>query len=428
MTGSTLHVVGAGVAGLAAALRLAEIGRAVVIHEAAGAAGGRCRSYDDPAIGMRIDNGNHLLLSGNHAALDYLDRIGARDTLTGPASAEFDFADLRSGERWRLRPNDGRLPWWLLDRGRRTPGASLRDHFAPLGLLRAKPDATIGEAMTCAGPLYERLWRPVLLAGLNTEPPEASATLAATILRETLGAGGRACRPLIASQGLSHSFVEPALAALAGFGSAVRFGARLRAIDFGGDRVRALRFDDGTIALGPSDAVALAVPAWSARDLAPGLDAPDEYRAIVNAHFRVAPPTGQPAILGVVNGLIEWLFAYPGHLSVTISGADRLIGRPREDLAAEIWSEVAALSGLGPDLPPWQVVKERRATFAATPAQDAKRPPARTRWSNLALAGDWTQTGLPATLEGAIRSGYKAASILDARVERASRLTMRAAS
>ncbi len=126
----------------------------------------------------------------------------------------------------------------------------------------------------------------------------------------------------------------------------------------------------------------------------------------------MAPPNGQSQILGVVNGLTEWLFAYPKHLSATISAADRLLDQPREQLAAEIWREAAALTGLPRDLPPWQIVKERRATFAATPAQNAKRPPSRTRWVNVALAGDWTQTGMPATIEGAVRSGYKAASII----------------
>jgi hydroxysqualene dehydroxylase len=97
---------------------------------------------------------------------------------------------------------------------------------------------------------------------------------------------------------------------------------------------------------------------------------------------------------------------------VTISNADRLIDRPRDELAAWIWREAAALSGLPAELPPWRIVKEKRATFAATPAQNAKRPPARTRWENVALAGDWIQTGLPATIEGAVRSGYEAASII----------------
>ena len=142
------------------------------------------------------------------------------------------------------------------------------------------------------------------------------------------------------------------------------------------------------------------------------MTAPDEFRGILNVHFQIAPPRGQPAILGVVNAKIEWLFAFPDRLSVTISNADRLIDRPRDVLAAEIWEEAAALTGLPADLPPWQIVKEKRATFAATPAQNAKRPDSRTRWANVVLAGDWVQTGLPATIEGAVRSGYKAASIV----------------
>jgi squalene-associated FAD-dependent desaturase len=411
MSGGTVHVVGAGVAGLSAAVRLVEAGLGVVVHEAAPAAGGRCRSYHDQSLGLVIDNGNHLLLSGNHAALDYLGRIGSLDTLAGPSSAVFDFADSQSGQRWRLRPNDGRAPWWLLDRRRRVPGTTLGEYLAPLGALVAPATATLAQAMSCAGPLYERLWRPLLLAGLNTEPPEGSAALAAAMLRETLGAGGRACRPLIARQGLSRTFVDPALAFLEARNAAIRFGDRLRGVRFEGERAVDLDFESGRQGLGRSDAVVIAVPPWIAPDLLPGVEAPDEFRAIVNAHFRVAPPPGQPPILGVVNGLTEWVFAYPGRLSTTISAADRLLDRAREELAAEIWKEAAALTGLPPDLPPWRIVKERRATFAATPAQNAKRPLARTRWDNVALAGDWTQTGLPATIEGAVRSGYKAASL-----------------
>jgi hydroxysqualene dehydroxylase len=410
--GRTVHVVGAGVAGLSAAVRLAEAGLEVIVHEAAQAAGGRCRSYSDQALGLVIDNGNHLLLSGNHAALDYLDRIGSRDSLSGPGAAIFDFADLNTGERWRLSLNEGRVPWWLFDRKRRAPGTSLREYFAPLAMLVRAPAAqTVAQAMSCAGPLYDRLWRPLLLAGLNTDPAEGSAALAAGLMRETLGAGGRACHPLIAARGLSRTFVDPALAFLVARSGAIRLGDRLREIRFAGRRAVALEFENRSVRLGQDAAAVIAVPPLAARELIPGLETPDEFRAIVNAHFRVAPPPGQPAILGIVNGMSEWLFAYPDRLSVTISNADRLIDRPREELAAWIWREAAALSGLPAELPPWRIVKEKRATFAGTPAQNARRPPSRTRWDNVALAGDWIQTGLPATIEGAVRSGYNAASI-----------------
>src|SRR4051794_40196261 len=147
-----VHVAGAGLAGLAAAVRLADEGRRVVVHEAAPQAGGRCRSYHDPALDLTIDNGNHLLLSGNWAARDYLERIGApADALEGPEHAAFPFADLTTGERWTLRPNDGRLPWWVLDPRRRVPESRARDYVAPLGLLRAPAGARVGEAMACSG-------------------------------------------------------------------------------------------------------------------------------------------------------------------------------------------------------------------------------------------------------------------------------------
>jgi squalene-associated FAD-dependent desaturase len=408
---ATIHIVGAGLAGLSCAVRLAGQGRRVVLHEAARMAGGRCRSYYDAGLDLTIDNGNHLLLSGNRAALDYAARIGATGALVGPRECAFDFLDTRSGERWRLRPNASRLPWWIFARDRRVPGAKPLDYLGAIRLLRAGKDATIGEAMTCSGPLYERLWGPVLLSALNTQPREASAALAGAVLRETLAAGGAACRPLVAKHGLGAAFIEPALRFLETAGVDVRFGARLRALEFSGDRVARLSFVDETIALGPDDRLVLAVPPWSAEELVPGLVAPNEFRGIVNAHFKIAPPQGQPLLLGMIGSLSEWLFAFDDRLSVTISGADRLMDEPREGLAERIWAEVARATGLHMACPPWQIVKEKRATFAATPRQEARRPGAATAWRNLFLAGDWTATGLPATIEGAIRSGDKAAGL-----------------
>ena len=383
-----------------------------MIHEAGKFAGGRCRSYFDSQFGGEIDNGNHLLLSGNRAAFDFLRRVGGLSALSGSTEAEFPFADLATGERWTVRPNSGRLPWWILDARRRVPGSRAPDYFAPISVLRARGPATVGEVMACEGPLYHRLWRPVLLAALNTEPAEADARLAAQILRETLGAGGGACRPFVATGGLSAAFIQPALRFLDARGAPIQFGRPLRSIRFGNGRAQALDFGETEIALDGDDAVVLAVPAQAAKAFVPGLSAPDRFQAILNAHFRVAPPPGQPLFVGVINGLTEWLFSYPDRLSVTVSCADRLMNEPRERLAAAIWKEVATLTGLAPNLPRWQIVRERRATFSATPEQDAKRPSARTNYSNLVVAGDWTRTGLPSTIEGSIRSGFAAAAAL----------------
>jgi squalene-associated FAD-dependent desaturase len=409
---ATVHVIGAGIAGLAAAVRLASDGAHVVVHEATGQAGGRCRTYHDPALDMMIDNGNHLVLSGNWAAMAFLDTIGARDRLVGPASARFPFIDLKSGRRWTLRPNDGRIGWWIFLRDRRVPDTSAVDYLRLLKLMTAGPDAAIGEVIDCTGPLYERLVGPLLLAALNTEPPIGSAALAAAVIRETLGAGGRSYRPLVARDGLSTAFVDPALAYLRATGSEVRFGERLRAVSGDGGRVAKLDFGDHTIALDRDDAVVVAVPPVVAAPILPGIPTPTEFRAILNVHFRVDPPAGAEPITGVVNGAVEWLFAFADRLSVTISSADRLLDTPRDELAARIWREVAEIAGVAGPMPPWQIVRERRATFAALPGQNALRPGARTAWVNLFLAGDWTATGLPATIEGAIRSGNRAADLI----------------
>jgi squalene-associated FAD-dependent desaturase len=412
----TIHIIGAGLAGLASAVRLAAQGVRVVVYEATNQAGGRCRSYLDPALGIVIDNGNHLVLSGNRAALGFLDTIGTRDRLFGPSTASFPFIDLATGERWTVRANDGPIPWWILDSRRRVPGTRARDYLSLLRILRAAPGATIGEVLICKGPLYERLLGPFLLAALNTGPAESSAELATAVILETLMAGGRSYHPLFAREGLSGVFIDPALRFLEANGGNVAFGQRLRALNFDFGRVTGLDFGDVSVPLGPGDAVVLAVPPVVAASLIPGLSTPSEFRAIVNAHFRIAPPAGLAPMTGVVNGLVEWLFAFPERLSVTISGADRLLDTPREELASRIWRDVAEIAGIaGPlagPLPPWQIVRERRSTFAALPRENAKRPGARTDWNNLVLAGDWTATGLPATIEGSIRSGNRAAELI----------------
>jgi squalene-associated FAD-dependent desaturase len=411
MSATRVHVIGAGLAGLSAAVRLIAMGVPVTLYEATGQAGGRCRSYHDPSLDMRIDNGNHLVLSGNREALAYLDTIGARDRLTGPAKAHFRFIDLATGERWTLRANDGRLAWWILSPSRRVPGTRTRDYLALLRLLRPPRNATIGEVLACEGPLYERLVGPLLLAALNTEPPLGSAALAGAVIRETLAVGGRNYHPLIARDGLSSAFVDPALHFIAKNGGTVAFGQRLQAITYDGERAAALDFGNGGTRLANDDRAILAVPPVVAAALVPELETPTEFRAIVNAHFRVPPPPALEPMIGVVNGLVEWLFAFPDRLSVTISGADRLLDQSREELAARIWRDVQKIADIATPLPAWQIVREKRATFAALPAEDAKRPGPRTRWNNLFLAGDWTATGLPATIEGAIRSGNRAAKL-----------------
>jgi hydroxysqualene dehydroxylase len=408
----TVHIVGAGISGLSAAVRLANANFRVRVHEATQQAGGRCRSYFDAATNLTIDNGNHLLLSGNRHALAYASSIGSEAGLVGPKRAQFAFVDLASGRRWQLDLGDSRLPWWVFDPSRRVPDTGLGDYLALMPLIWSGASRLVGDTIPCKGRLYQRLVEPLLLAALNVNPPEGSAGLAGAVVRETLLAGGQACRPLIARDGLSAVLIDPAIKLLQARGADIRLGHELLGLAMSAERVGELRFGEDTVALAPADAVILAVPPRPAASLLPGLTTPSKFRAIVNAHFRFDPPPDLPPILGVVGGLVEWLFAFPERLSVTISNADRLVDMPREELAQAIWRDVCAASGLAAELPPWQIVRERRATFEATPEQNALRPGASTAFKNLFLAGDWTDTGLPATIEGSVRSGNRAADLV----------------
>ncbi|SPB18434.1 squalene-associated FAD-dependent desaturase [Caballeronia novacaledonica] len=413
-----VFVVGAGIAGLAAAVEAQRRGARVVLHEAAPHAGGRCRSFFDAKLGVTLDNGNHLLLSGNQSTMAYLRAIGATDTLIGPTHAEYPFFDAATGNTWTIRMSPGRLPRWIFDAEARVPGTLPADYLPFLPLFWAKPGRTIEESVRRKDRVWDLLVRPLLRAMLNADPSEASAELAAGLLRETVAQGGQACRPLIARSGLSHAFVEPALRHLQYGGAEIRLGSRVAGIGVSGtdstERVSSLAFEGAEpVALGAGDGVVLAVPPDAARRLVPELTTPDASRAIVTVHFAVDVPAGFQPMTCVVNGMSDWVFAADGRLSVTLASAGRWLATPHEALAQALWQETAkAMRMPAASTPPWQVVVEEHATFAAVPAQEGLRAATRTRWPNFTLAGDWTATGLPATIEGAIRSGQKAAEAL----------------
>lgn len=389
----TLHVVGAGLAGLAAALAGARAGWRVALHEAAPQAGGRCRSFRCPRLDRVVDNGSHLLLGANRHALAFAAAIGGSETLER-AEPLFPFLDLASRRHWVVRPD--------------TLAAGLGETVKALGL----PWVPAGQSV--AGRLgrsrsFPTLWRPLCEAILNTAPEQASARLLACVLREVLLGGKAAMRPYLAVGGLSALFAAPAEATLAAHGARLNFRRRLLAV-----HPQALEFDDGSVTMGATDRAVLAVPPWIAASLLPEL--PElPAAAIVNAHFRLDHPAvlpgGQP-FLGLVGGTSQWLFVRDDVASVTVSAADHLVELPAEAIASRLWAEVASVLRADPErLPPVRVVKERRATLAHTPDAVRRRPGPATNVPWLWLAGDWLASPWPCTMEAAIASGLAAARL-----------------
>jgi hydroxysqualene dehydroxylase len=420
----TLHVVGAGLSGLACALRVALAGQRIALYEAAGRAGGRCRSFHDESLGRLIDNGNHMLLGANDATRAYLADIGQANAIAEIAPAAFPFLDVGTGARWELRPSPGRLPMWVFDAARRVPGTRPGEYLRDaLALARAGPAATVADCVSRVSILYERMWQPMCRAVLNTDATEASARLLWRVVAATFLRGEAATRPTVFPKGLSPTLIDPAVAVLRAHGADIRYQARVRGVEHYKDRAIGLQFAEGLLRLGPEDAVALAVPPDACAELWPAANAPREAHAIVNAHFRLDAPVRLPGgrpVLGLVGATAQWLFARDDVLSVTVSAADELAERPGHEVANLLWSDCCKALGrnLG-RMPPWRVVKERRATFAQTPDAVRRRARPSTSLANLVLAGDWTATGLPATIEGSVRSGFAAAQAALAAMARA---------
>lgn len=412
---SRVHIIGAGLAGLSAAITAIDAGRAVTVYEATAAAGGRCRSWFDTELGIRVDNGNHLLLSGNTSTFAYIDAIGARDRMDGPRKPIFPFLDVRTGRSWILRPSGGRIPWWLLSAQRRVPKTSAFEYLALRTLGREWDDTVISETMR-HGTLYWFLLEPLSIAALNTRPHEGLACLFGAVLRETLLKGGKACLPRLPKEGLSDALIDPAIETLRKRGAEVLFNRRITGFGIENARITGLGTADGPLPVEPEDEVVLAVPPWVASELMPDLIVPDAFESILNIHYKITvqPPedVARAGFIGLVNATAEWVFVKSDHVSVTVSAANKLINRPADELAAMIWPNVVDAVDLQGEqaatLPPFRVIKERRATFLASAAQEERRPGAMTPIANLKLAGDWTDTRLPATIEGAIRSGVTA--------------------
>lgn len=410
---ANVHVIGAGLAGLAAAVQLVSRGHQVTLYEGAGHAGGRCRSYFDEVLEQNIDNGNHLLMSANNEALSFLKMIGAEDSLEGPDEAAFPFFDVRTGQHWLVQPNKGVVPWWIFDKARRVPGTKPTDYLSIAKFAVAGGTKTVDDLVAHDHPLYETFFEPFTVAVLNTSTAKGSAPLLWNVLIRTFAKGAEGCRPLVAREGLSQSFVDPALKFIEEKGGTIHFNRRLREISTQDGSITALRFAKDDVAVNREDHVVLAIPPVPAQSALPSLTVPTEFNAIVNAHIKLPPhnrPNEHQLLLGIIGGTADWIFRREEIVSLTVSAADELAEKSAEEISDALWNDTAKALSLDVfDRPPIRIIKEKRATFAQTPDQIKLRPKTKSAWRNLWLAGDWTDTGLPATIEGAITSGFRAA-------------------
>jgi len=441
-------VVGAGFAGLSAAARLARLGRRVLVLEARGRLGGRATAFPDRETGEPVDNGQHVLLGCYTGTFEFLKEIGALDHVRIQPQLGVTMID-RDGRRSRLTCPPLPAPLHLLAGLFDWDALSWRDRWSALGMatplrlarrqmrpnahaIAASPGETVENWLIRNGQterLRELLWNPLALAALNQPPEHAAAPVFARVLAEMFFGDPRAAAIALPIKPLDQAYAEPARRYIEQRGGSVRTGARAL-IRLERSRVVSVDVEDERWQA-PSVVAAVAwnaLPLMFAGDTVPIADVLERARntapsPIVTVNLWYDRPLVSEPFLGLPGRRLQWPFdkrlVFGGevsHLSLVSSGAADVLALGNVDLVQTAQREVmeALPHARAARLVRATVVREPAATFSLAPGQPP-RPPTQTAIPGLFLAGDWVDTGLPATIEGAVRSGHMAADAVAAR-------------
>jgi zeta-carotene desaturase len=454
-------VIGAGFAGLSAATALAERNVRVLVLEARPTLGGRATAFTDPATGERVDNGQHVMFGCYHQTFRFLRRIGTDSDMLVQPRLTVDTID-RAGRRSRLKcpalPSPlhllaGVLAWDAL--GWRDRLAALRMHGAirehprrlkpalytstqpqenrSAGASAPAPEATVREWLQAHGQtprVIEVLWEPLAVAALNQPIDIAAATTFAAVLAQVFGRDRRSASLALPLKPLDELYALPARSYLERRGGAVETGAVAR-IDVSSHAPNVM-VDGRRLGAG---SIICAVPWYALADVFPGrpaaladvLDAAAHTEAspIVTVNLWFDRVVTDQMFIGLPGRTMQWVFdkrtvfgEQASHLSLVSSGAASVVARSNHELIDLAVDEVrdalpAARSAV---MTRGVVVREKHATFSVAPGQPP-RPSIRTSVPGLFLAGDWIDTGLPATIEGAVVSGHWAAAAVRSQVQ-----------
>jgi squalene-associated FAD-dependent desaturase len=426
-------VVGGGLAGMAASLACADAGLDVTLLEAHKWLGGATSSFRRD--GLTIDTGQHVFLRCCTSYLAFLRRVGTADR--ADLQPRLDIPVLSpGGQTARLTRNDLPAPLHLgaaLARYRHlSPADRVRSIRAVQALRRVDPRDPATDGQTFGAWLAARgqsqrsiaaLWDLIGLPTLNLPADQASLALAAKVFRTGLLERADAADVGVPMIPLADLHGVPALQVLRAAGADVRLGVKATAVDADADGVRGVALQDDLV---PADAVIVAVPNDRVSSLLPPGAVPDPEAfgklgasPIVNVHVVYDRPVTRLRFAAAVDSPVQWVFDRTGsavleegqYLAISLSGADRYVDRSVQDLRAEFVPALAALlpNAEGARVERFLVTRERTATFRQAPGTARLRPGSRTATPRLFLAGAWTDTGWPATMEGAVRSGVRAA-------------------
>jgi hydroxysqualene dehydroxylase len=433
-------VIGGGFAGLTAGVVLAETGRRVRLLEAKPYLGGRARSWTDPVTNSVVDNGQHLFMGCYQATLKFLKTIGTLDRIRFQKGLAVSFLE-RGGQLTTLECPRLPSPFHLLTGVARSDSFAAREKLEILqfGWRLRSPSRNGNSGLTVdqwlrqlgqSESLRHNFWDLLCIAAMNEDPKIASAALFERVLRLALFSSPEDSRLGLARVGLSDCYTTAAVEYIEARGGRIDLGMPVRKVTLDGNRCTGVELDGGDRIEG--EGVISAIPSFAFGEILPsGLAQAGSFFARITS-LRPAPiisinlwfdrPVTDLEFAGLRGATIQWLFnkgKILGHgenyLALVVSGAHRIVDRPKEEMVALALSDLADLlpEARNAKVTRSLVVKERQATFSPSCEAEATRPPVSTPINGLYLAGDWTATGLPATIEGAVQSGYAAAEVVN---------------
>ena len=416
-----IHIIGTGLAGLSCAINLLkEKNRKIILYEASSLYGGRCRSYNDKNFNCILDNGNHLIIKAYKNTFNYLKKINAHKELLTNNKTFYPFVDIKKSEIWNVRPYSFILPWWILFKSCRPKNISFLDFIKSFKVLFAKKKQTVSDLLKKDTLIYKRFWKPFTIAVLNTHPNEASAKLLWRIIIKTLFFKNDPLRPFIVKKSLNDCLIKPAIKKILDHGSNIKCNTRLKKIIFKNNFAEEMIFNKNTIKIDKDELIVLAVTPNVVSKILPNIKTPKKTNCILNIHFKLNQKHNKIKLpddsffVGVIGGVVDWIFKKKNILSITISAANYLNNLDNDKISKIVWEDVKKVFNLGTvKKPKYKIIREKMATFVQSPEEVFKKPKMYTKYKNLFLAGDWVDTGLPATIEGAITSGYNVANYIN---------------
>lgn len=431
MSRGTIVVAGAGLAGFAAAVQLAAAGRNIILLESSGKGGGRAYSFPHsfssfPENKHFLDNGQHILLGCYHETFKYLKTIGTYQLLKTQEKMEVNMVN-RDRKKFLLRSGSLPYPLDLLQALLGFDYLSLAQKLrAIMFILKLRfidsnklNDITVADWLRSegqTGELFSGIWDILCTGAMNSSAEKASAGIFAHILKVIFLEGKENSRIVVPGTDLSTLFVENGVKFIEEMGGEVRFSEPIEAIEITAGKVIAVETRGCRIER--PDGLIMAMPAHAVKKVR-GLEGvirkmegyEMEYSSITSFHLRIQNYTLPHDFVALIDSPVQWVFNHGDYISTVTSASTDWDGMKEEDILQLIKTELSKYLGItGDNILSHKMIKEKRATFICGGENLKHRPGTETSIKNLFLAGDWTATGLPATIEGAILSGHSAAN------------------